>query len=324
MTENLASLAIVIPAYKIKFLRESLQSIAGQTNQNFQLYIGDDCSPEPVADIVREFSERLPLKYHRFDRNLGGISLVQHWERCIRLSNEPWVWIFSDDDLMDEACVAAFYAELKTTHENHDLYRFNTVWVNGEGVKIKESPLHPQEERGSDFFRARMRDTRNSTLQEQIFSRSAWERIGGIPDFPLAWNSDDAFVAELGVRRPIRTIAGPRISFRMSDANVSNDSSAKTTARKITASAEFVLWAMDYFERHAKPEKAEAARLSERWFLNYVSSCWRFLSLRTCLEMDALWMKAWGGRRGWGFLKGLKLNVTLAAQKVLNRLKIKH
>lgn len=38
-------LAIIIPAYKPRFLRETLDSIAKQNNHDFTVYIGDDASP---------------------------------------------------------------------------------------------------------------------------------------------------------------------------------------------------------------------------------------------------------------------------------------
>ena len=125
MPENLISsarfpLAIVIPAYKAKYLREALQAIAAQTDQRFQVYLGDDCSPEPVAEVVREFSHSMRIVYHRFDDNLGGKSLVQQWERCLRLTREPWIWLFSDDDFMDSHCVAAFYSEWERSLEKYD------------------------------------------------------------------------------------------------------------------------------------------------------------------------------------------------------------
>lgn len=38
-------LAIIIPAYKPRFLQETLDSIAKQNNHEFTVYIGDDASP---------------------------------------------------------------------------------------------------------------------------------------------------------------------------------------------------------------------------------------------------------------------------------------
>jgi hypothetical protein len=232
-------LAIVIPAHKPAFLRETLMSIANQTDQRFQLYIGDDAGPEPLAEIVGEFSERLPLNYHRFEKNLGGISLVQHLERCLRLSREPWVWLFSDDDVMDANCVESFFCELENTGDRHDAYRFNTISIGGDGQLLSENPPHPQNETGGDFLLSRLRGGRNSTMQEIIFSRPAWEKIGGIPEFPAGWASDDAFIAGLGAQKSIRTISSARVQWRLSGQNISSKKSSVIAAQKREASRLF-------------------------------------------------------------------------------------
>ena len=94
-------MAIVIPAYKGRFLKETLDSIAVQAHKDeFVLYIGDDASPERLDKIVESYQNKVNLVYHRFSENMGGKDLVAHWERCIQLSAEPFIWLFSDDDLM--------------------------------------------------------------------------------------------------------------------------------------------------------------------------------------------------------------------------------
>jgi hypothetical protein len=48
--------------------------------------------------------------YHRFEQNLGGISLVQQWERCIALSGRRTVDNdFGDDDVLGKNVVKSFY-----------------------------------------------------------------------------------------------------------------------------------------------------------------------------------------------------------------------
>lgn len=316
-------LAIIIPAYKTKFLRATLASIAAQTDKNFQLYVGDDGSPEPVAEIVREFAGQLPVKFHRFEDNLGKISLVRHWERCIRLTSEPWVWVFADDDVMDANCVAAFFAELEKTRGDHDLYRFDTVWVDENGACLSESMAHPPEESGADYLLSRLDGNRGSTLQELVFSRAAWAAAGGIPDFPLAWHSDEAFAAQLGVRRPLKLIPGAKVNWRFSDLNISGNSSSVMTNRKIIISASYLRWAMKFFADHASTQLAEAARRSERWLLNFAYTRWDFLRPGTCFAVEKLAVEAWGRPRGWGFFQALRLNFNLATHKLLRLLRLR-
>jgi glycosyltransferase involved in cell wall biosynthesis len=312
-------LGIVIPAYKARFLRAALESIASQSSRNFRLYVGDDCSPEPVGEIVREFAGRLDLHYHRFESNLGGKSLTKQWERCLRLAREPWLWCFGDDDCMESDCVAAFLGEMTKTGGSHDLYRFNTVWINGAGEIISESPRHPADETGGDFLKARLRGGRNSTLQELIFSRAAWETAGGIPDLPLGWGADDAFIARLGTRRPIHTISGPRVRWRMSEVNISNDGSNRMAAEKIKAAAEFVRWTMDYFKNDPAAQKMEMAQLTEQWFHSYVSHLEKFLGWGMGLKIERLATELWGRPRGTGGWWAFRNDLRVAAQKIKRR-----
>lgn len=54
-------LAIIIPAYKPRFLQETLDSIAKQNSHEFTVYIGDDASPYPLKTIVDHYKTSLTL-----------------------------------------------------------------------------------------------------------------------------------------------------------------------------------------------------------------------------------------------------------------------
>lgn len=70
--EQIKKLAIVIPAYKGRFLKETLDSIAVQAHKDeFVLYIGDDASPERLDKIVESYQNKVNLVYHRFSENMG-------------------------------------------------------------------------------------------------------------------------------------------------------------------------------------------------------------------------------------------------------------
>lgn len=123
-------LAIVIPAYKVSYFRQVLDSINNQTCKNFTLYIGDDCSPYDLSKIVETYKSSISIVYKRFDKNLGGNNLVDHWNRCIDMvKNEDYIWFFSDDDKMEENCVANFYQALISLGEK-DLFHFNVQVID--------------------------------------------------------------------------------------------------------------------------------------------------------------------------------------------------
>ena len=124
-------LAIIIPAYKPRFLRETLDSIAKQNNHDFTVYIGDDASPYQLDTIVDHYKNRFDIIYHRFEQNMGKKDLPGHWERCILLSEEEFIWLFSDDDLMPFDGVARVIQALQK-HSGSAATQFPTLkswWV---------------------------------------------------------------------------------------------------------------------------------------------------------------------------------------------------
>ena len=56
-------IAIVIPAYKCRFLRQTLDSIVVQTCRSFTVYIGDDASPQNLKEIV----SLIPQHYYKLN-----------------------------------------------------------------------------------------------------------------------------------------------------------------------------------------------------------------------------------------------------------------
>lgn len=239
-------LAIVIPAYKGLYLKETLSSLARQSNQNFHVYIGDDHSPENLYDIVEPFLDKLKITYHKFAENVGKKHLITHWNRSIALTKqEPWIWLFSDDDLMDEDCVEFFYYT-KSLHQNSHLYRFSPTIIDAEGRKVKESKI-PNRQTASKLLKDRLLYRRPLFIVDGIFSRTAYDEYG-IIDFPAAWCSDDATWICYGLKNGIVGITrddktSPCIYWRYSGVNISSlNKSSVVNKQKLEAVSAYKSW----------------------------------------------------------------------------------
>lgn len=242
MSKNIPLLAIVIPAFKGDFLAKVLACVARQTDQRFTLYICDDVSPAAIQSIARLSLGDRHYIYKRFENNLGGVSLARHWDRCVAGTTEPWVWLFSDDDLMDDNCVEVFNKFLAAEPELADVVRFDG-WMVDEHDKITQ-PLafDPDRETWLEFAYGYLMSWRRSYIQRFIFRRSAYDRAGGFLDLPMCWATDDAAVIAFGQRKPICRIPGARVSWRKSGQNITPDHSLKNRSDKIRAICMFLQW----------------------------------------------------------------------------------
>ena len=241
-------LAIIIPAYKSTFLPAALDSIAAQTCQDFTLYVGDDCSPEPIGDIVEQYRNQIDLIYQRFDTNLGGKNLVAQWERCIAMSKaEPYIWLFSDDDVMEPNCVEALLKQIDATKETYDLYHFDVKEIDEQGRVTKQLPAYPSVLSAYDYYKGKSLGKYRSYVVENVFSRRIYEQAGGFKNFDLAWGSDVAtwciFCGEKGMYK----ISDAKVCWRRSSENITPNISRSIAERKMMANCKLLAWTYDYF-----------------------------------------------------------------------------
>jgi glycosyltransferase involved in cell wall biosynthesis len=219
-------LAIIIPYYKLTFFEATLQSLASQTDERFKVYIGDDGSPENPTGLLEKYKGQFEFIYHRFDENLGGVSLTQQWERCIALSgNEEWIMILGDDDCLSESVVAEFCNNLnKIKKEGVGVVRFATQLIDEDTQAISDIYEHPQLEKVADFILKKLNNQTRSSLSEYVFKKEAVVKIG-FKNFPLGWYSDDLAVLEFSNFKNVYSLNNSLVFIRFSALSISGNSS---------------------------------------------------------------------------------------------------
>lgn len=239
-------LAIIIPAYKPDYIEKTLISINNQTNKNFKVYIGDDASPYELKHIVDKFKNSIDIVYHKFEENLGGTSLTKQWERCVELSEEKFIWLFSDDDIMSPTAVDSFYKYQKLKPDS-SLFKFFTKMIDENGNEIKlyfdktnneKDQILPQQ-----FLDSRLGyDRFRSYMVEYIFDRKIFVENRFV-DFPLAWASDDATWIKYSLKNKGIDIIPDFVYWRFSGKNISSDNSNKhVIEKKLLAIEQYILW----------------------------------------------------------------------------------
>lgn len=218
-------LAIVIPAFKSRFFKFTLESIANQSCKDFTLYVGDDASPDNIENIVNQYSNSINISYKRFHDNLGGNDLIAHWERCVDLiKDEEWIWFFSDDDVMTNNCVEGFFETLKLYNAenlNNKVLRFN-LSITDQDLNIVQKYLTPATFSVEYFLEKQfISHTLANRAVEFIFSKKAFYDKGKFVNFPLAWGSDKATILKLGHPDGFITMVKGEVLWRSSDFNIS-------------------------------------------------------------------------------------------------------
>jgi len=234
-------LAIIIPAFKSTFFRECLWSISQQSVKHFRVYVCNDAGDSEIEVIVNEYSKIIPISYKYFENNLGRISLTKQWERCIFQSeDEPWIWLFSDDDIMPSDAVERFYSSLEQT-PLMDVFRFPLAIINEKSEIIRVNKNLPRHISNFDALRKKLRGEISTAACEYIVRRSRIYSCGGYKEFPLAWCSDDASILSFANVTGMEIIGGAPVLWRNA-ANINISNSTLYDSQKLDAVEQFIIY----------------------------------------------------------------------------------
>lgn len=292
-------LAIVIPAFKAAFLDQTLESLAAQTKKDFFVYIGNDAGDAEIGQIVNRYTDRLNIIYRRFEYNLGSVSLVKQWQRCLEMvQEEEWIWILPDDDFADPQCVERFCQQLEVA--DFDLFRFNVHFVDADGVVFKTNPPLPLIQDVFENLLEKLSFSRASTVAEFIFKKRKLMEVGGFAEIPLAWGSDDLLCFIMGVDKGIYCCNNAFVYLRQSDLNISNNYKelAKT---KVAANFSFfdILQRTNAFsmEMVNKENRNQFSEVALKYILyNLRDFSWK-LQFGDIYRFAIRGNRIWGGRR---------------------------
>jgi glycosyltransferase involved in cell wall biosynthesis len=254
-------LAIVIPYYKYNFFEETLESLENQTDKRFTVYIGDDASPENPSNLLEKFRGKFDFVFHRFESNLGGVSLTKQWERCIALSGEEeWIMILGDDDVLGNNVVEEFYRNLpEIEKEEINVVRFATQVICGEGQIISSIYEHTKFEKSTDFIIKKLKKHTRSSLSEFVFNKKQVIKTGFI-NFPLGWYSDDYAILEFSEFKFIYSINCSKLLIRFSNFSLSG----RETNIRQKDYAKFYFFANIYFHKKKHFENINQLYLKEK------------------------------------------------------------
>lgn len=237
-------LAIIIPYYKIDHFGETLKSLAGQTNKNFALYIGNDCSADDPLPLIGQYFEPHQYRYFDYNDNLGNINLALQWARILEHVTEEWFQILGDDDFVSSNLVDVFYRQQSALVDSVNVIKVKSLLCDEKGQTIKQ--LYGKFSNGLyevlDLMFRKFKGGLNSSLSEHIFRLSKYQEVG-FEKYLLAWHTDDMLIIRMTDFGFLLFVADAQVSVRVYEGSISG--SPSNFQMKRIASKQFFF---DFFE----------------------------------------------------------------------------
>lgn len=92
--------SIIMPSYNcVRFIGESIESVTGQTYQNWELLIQEDASKDDSLDVIRQYAEKDPRIKLECNQQGSGAAISRN--RALQRAKGRWIAFLDSDDLWE-------------------------------------------------------------------------------------------------------------------------------------------------------------------------------------------------------------------------------
>ena len=131
------SLSICIPTFNRPIqLENCLNSLALQTNKNFEVCVSDNNSSYKVKKLINTFKKKLNIRFSKNNKNIG---FAKNLLKATSMARKEFIWLLGDDDLLINSAVDSLLKKIEKNYEC-DFFWVNSFYLNHN--KLKKFP-HP-------------------------------------------------------------------------------------------------------------------------------------------------------------------------------------
>lgn len=218
----MSTISFILPAWKGKYLKEAVASIASQTCPDLELIVVDDCSPEHLEEIVATFQDSR-IRYYRNPENIGGKDLVRQWNHCLSFATGDFIVLAADDDFY-RPTFCEEVIRLAEKYPQVDLIHSSVEQIDEEGRHLWDDSILPEFTSKYEYLNWWLTGRSFTCIGNFAFKRTALTALGGFMDFPCAFGSDIATPISLSLNGVANT-QEMLFCFRQSAQHLSADSS---------------------------------------------------------------------------------------------------
>ena len=130
--------SVIIPNYNhAKYLDQRIQTVLGQTYQNFEVIILDDCSTDNSLEVIEKYKTNSHISQIVVNEKNSGNTFLQ-WDKGIHLAQGDLIWVAESDDY----CELNFLDELVKAYnrDEHTVLAYSTLTLVDESGNVTYRP----------------------------------------------------------------------------------------------------------------------------------------------------------------------------------------
>lgn len=219
------TVSVIVPNYNhAPFLKQRIDSILGQTYQDFELILLDDNSSDGSRDVLESYRNDPHVSHIVYNETNSG-SAFRQWDKGIALAKGEWIWVAESDDYAEPTFLERLMTEVDKDPDCVLAYTA-TWWVDQHGTKLWETLQSNKVNiySGANFIRQKLA-TNNSiaNVSECIFRRDKFRPSETYRYEHMRLCGDWFFYVLLAEQGSVVEVEEPLSHYRQHNSNISSD-----------------------------------------------------------------------------------------------------
>ena len=222
---HMSTVSVIVPNYNhAPFLKQRIDSILGQTYQDFELILLDDNSSDGSRDVMESYRSNPHVSHIVYGESNSG-SAFRQWDKGIALAKGEWIWVAESDDYAEPIFLERMMNEVAKV-PNCVLAYAATWWVDKEGNKLWETPdsgqvnIYP----GKDFIKQKLAVCNSiANVSECIFRRNKFRPSESYRYEQMRLCGDWFFYVLLAEQGSVVEVEEPLSYYRQHTSNISSE-----------------------------------------------------------------------------------------------------
>ena len=217
--------SVIIPNYNhAPYLKQRIDSILGQTYQDFELILLDDNSSDGSRDIMESYRGNPHVSHIVYNETNSG-SAFRQWDKGIELAKGEWIWMAESDDYAEPNFLERLMKEASKVPDCALAYT-STWWVDRQGKKLWETPHSDSVNTfdGCNFIRKKLAVCNSiANVSECIFRRDKFLPSETYRYEHMRLCGDWFFYVLLAEQGGVVEVEEPLSYYRQHNSNISSD-----------------------------------------------------------------------------------------------------
>ena len=219
------TVSVIVPNYNhASFLNQRIDSILGQTYQDFELILLDDCSTDNSRDIMEHYRNDPHVSHIVYGESNSG-SAFRQWDKGIALAKGEWIWVAESDDYCEPFFLERLMGEVASVSDCVLAYSA-TYWVDQQGQKLWDTPHSDKVNiySGHDFIRQKLAVCNSiANVSECIFRRDNFHPAESDRYEQMRLCGDWFFYVLLAEQGSVVEVEEPLSYYRQHNSNISSE-----------------------------------------------------------------------------------------------------